>query len=232
MIKNKFLIIFLISIAFVLLLTFNQKVSAIFQVESNNDDTTFYNLPDLPQKPNNCQTTLIVQQNIDGTDYFYLYYLCNSYDSCCFIAQKTNGYIGILSYVQSTPLLRYTYRVENNSWVLKANKAEYSQNLHFGYTKSINGQSYIKDILYSDKDIYYSMTKYGGTGIAYSAPNKEEEPFFRKPSTWEVTFKARELAEILPMVNKLVTILLPAGLGIFSVLLVISLIKSKKWRSF
>lgn len=228
MVKNRFLIAFFIFIAFVLLLTFNQKVSAIFQVESNNDDTTFYNLPDLPKKPNNCLTTLIIQECIDSVDYFYLYYLSSTYTSAeaCFVAYNNNNVISLYSNLSRSPTCYTIYRVENNEWILKANKVEYTEHMHWGYTYSENTKNnYIKDFLYTDKDVYFSKSVY--------LPDTSKAPFFQRPSIWKVNlFKARELAEILPMVNKLVTILLPAGLGIFSILLVLSLIKSKKWRSF
>lgn len=234
MTKNKFIIMFLFLVFFVQLFSLNDKVSAVFQVQSNNNDTTFYNLPDLPEKPSNCKTTLILQRDVNGTDYFYLYYLVNNYSTsdACFVARNFENYTDVYSYTVPIPFTYHIYRVENNEWIKKTSETSYSTCLHFGSTYSTSGQNYIKDILYSDRNIYFGEIAYTSTGSSYFKPvENENNVFFYAPPIWKVMlFNNRQLAEILPMVNKIVTMILPAGLAIFSTLLVLFLIKSKKWR--
>lgn len=80
---------------------------------------------------------------------------------------------------------------------------------------------------------FISYFSSGNTDCLYSdfdITDSEGNVLFQKPVLQKVVVELEKAEEILPMVNNLMTILLPVGLAIFSVVLVIYLIASKKWR--
>ena len=133
------------------------------------------------------------------------------------------------------------YNFSNNFWIIvfSFNKEPYYDS-STGYLK-FSGQ-YTKFIYKSEDGKYYSETSSSGLASFYQISenllysnfdikDKDGTVVFQKP-VLQVVVELETIQELPTLVKRLMIIILPVGLIVFSAVLLIFLVRSKKWRRF
>lgn len=218
MIKNKFLIITIIVAIFsILIVPSTSKASVAF--EAINSDYDYYNVPNFPDPTlENAYLYGKKSKNFiyieDG--YFYLYMCYHAQTLLCSMYEGGSFFLRTIytstSYVQEDAFI-YKCPVNDISggWQLESRNRYNSTD---GYSFNATAK-----IIYSSIDIKYI--------------NSSEVFFPQTPTSMGVKLgQPMQVQDLLKMTKKLMTIITPIGLAIFSTVLVIFLLKSKKWRRF
>lgn len=231
--KNKLFIILFFVFSFLFLLSINDSSSAFYSFSDPYDNTAYYTVPDLPtdkiSRDSNKLFSFIVIGNDSGGNYFKLYDVRLIYgtvdsfspmtssstatiDNFCFYLYSNNN----ASTSHYCDIYKSYFGDSSNSWEFIST----NRNLNSFYLEC-NSSLDDKYLIYSNHVIEYLVKSSGGF---------PEVPFFLPPPQWGINLvQPLQVKQILPMVNKLTTILLPIGLAIFLMLLVVYLIASRKW---
>lgn len=238
LLRNKLFIILFFIFGFLTLLSINDTSSAFYSFCDPLDNTAYYTVPDLPTDKINRDSenlfSFIVIGNDDKGDYFKLYDLIyNSSDvKGVWVYSNVHNGNSSLSVNNCSITVRHPTYAYNRFYC-------YSYKSYFGestntwimdkYTPAASGWGFScgsdieeRQLIYSNKDIHIGLIN-NGQAVG-------EEIFFQPPPQWGINLvQPLQVKQILPMVNKLTTILLPIGLAIFLMLLVVYLIASRKW---
>lgn len=235
--KKKILFI-LLSVIFSLFI-FSLNSSAFYSFCDNEDNTAVYTVPDLPtqyyvRENNSNLFSFMTISNVDGQDCFLLYDLVYSgYNKPTVVTQRrsdinvsnTNCQVTVSDGVTTSGYRLYIYKSNfgesTNEWTCTT----YKKTITGSFTLTIGNidNSHGSKLVYSNKDVFLTVS-----GNDYSP---SQDLFFQPPPHWGLKLgQPLQVSQILPMVNKLTRIVLPIGLAIFSILLGIYLIASKKWR--
>lgn len=220
------------------LLSINDSSSAFYSFCDPLDNTAYYTVPDLPTDKINRDSenlfSFIFIGSDDKGDYFKLYDLIYNSSDVGGVWVYSGPYSGdsSLSVNNCSITVRHPTYAYNRFYC-------YSYKAYFGessntwvmdkYTPTASGMNFScgnnkeeKQLIYSNRDIHIGLIN-NGQAVG-------EEIFFQPPPQWGlILVQQLQVKQILPMVNKLTTILLPIGLAIFLTLLVVYLIASKKW---
>ena len=234
--KKKILFI-LLSVIFSLFI-FSLSSSAFYSFCDNEDNTAVYTVPDLPteyyvRENNSDLFSFITISNKDGKDCFLLYDLVyRGYNKPTVVTQRrsegnvtnTDCQVYISDDNSLSGYNLYVYKSNfgdgTNEWTCTT----YKKTLTGSYTLDIGNTDYSEGskLVYSNKDIFFTVSVNDYTA--------SEELFFQPPPHWGLKLgQPLQVLQILPMVNKLTRMILPIGLAIFSILLGVYLIASKKW---
>lgn len=234
-IRNKFFIISLLILGFLLVLSINNSSSAFYSFCDPVDNTAYYTVPDLPtnkidRDSENLFSFIFIGHDEKG-DYFRLYDLIyNSSDvDGVWVYSGTSESVNRCSIVVRHPSYAY------NRFYLYSYKSYFGEStntwLMDDYRMSVSGMTFVcgdsaissnTQLIYSNRDVHL--------GLINNGQDVGEDIFFQPPPQWGLTLvQPLQVKQILPMVNKLTTMILPIGLAIFSMLLAVYLIASKKW---
>ena len=199
MLKRKFIITFLISIFFILLISSCTFAFSIKTEEGEvidfGDNIKLYN-KNLVFKSYNSLKQLVGYKLFSFSGDFYL---SQKYSEVNVISYKGHCY-------------QYLYLISNNSVSFYDSTADSSFNENvFNFSSSLTSEA----LVFNDFDIC----------------DEDGNVVFHAPVKPSVVVRLEKVEELPNLINQLVMIILPVGLKIFSVLLAIYLIASKKWRS-
>ena len=212
MIKSKFFLI-LITILSVLIVPTVSKASVVFDDVYNTYD--YYKVPDFPTdsyKSHDLERFIYLKD-----DYFYLVNVlgCNRFRHD---RTSVNNSIDVYRKYSGDLILIYRYKCPANDisqgWTGREELSSYTS--PFSIPCGENAK-----IIYSSLDIPYV----DGSVVS-------DEIFFPQTQLGLALKlgKPMKVVDLLKMTNKMMEMIIPIGLAIFSTVLVIFLIKSKKWR--
>lgn len=232
LIKNRFFIISSFLFGFFILLSLNSDCNTFYSFCDPLDNTAYYTVPDLPTDKINRDSdklfSFIFVGNDNKGDYFILYDLISNRSSVdsvwLYSVPYSSDDISVYNcnvIVDKGSFYLYSYKSyfgdSTNTWTMNSYKNGIS-----GFSFSCCSNLSNKQLIYTNKDIHL--------GLSDNGLSVGEEIFFPSPPNWGLNLmQPLQVEQILPMVNKLTMIVLPIGLAIFSMLLLVYLIASKKW---
>lgn len=234
MIKNKLFITFLIVLILSFLIFINvSSAFSFYPSDTVSVPDILYTVPDIPDDGINAKYTFIYL--VDNE--FILYKIVGDTSTIGFPSTFSNGkFNNIYHHINNYDVInchyngsdirvyKYTCSDVSNGW----SSPTYWSKSGYSYTIWLD----VNYLIYSSDDIYYVDS----SGLRYSEDiiGSTNDLFFQKtPNTLGVKLvTAMKVEAILPMVNRLATILIPVGLTVFSAVLLIYLIASRKWRPF